>query len=477
MNSFSSIVMVQILHLRVKNYINALFAHPPFFVVLVFFLLVITTNVLAQSNSELMPITEGLSVEAQDSIVTIHTDKKVKPEAQLIPNPPRYVIDIPQYQVPRPKKKSLPLHLKFSAVRAASHEKYVRIVIDLRALPVTAPRITESSKTIQINFAAEIGSTAPIAEIPHIPTSVITYAPTIKPEFTISTIIIPTPTITPTITALIEIEKTELKSTKASPSPTPGAAGKTVAPLATITAVQTQSAAIKPTIATPAKVNITENYSLLEVPQKVELRFSVSDLIINIPFASRGIRDVTVKNRSRSPLFMTAVAEQVFNAGKSEERREPSKSLLVSPRRFELAAGQERLVRIVVTNKNPEEEGVFRINFVPDSEPFKVQNIKPLQPPINAGLSALALARPKIPRVQLVSMWEEEQLLLQNTGNTNIFLDRGKACSGKRCVALPAKRLYAGAKWIISASEVSSVEFLQKTGEDFENIVLKRIDG
>ena len=207
---------------------------------------------------------------------------------------------------------------------------------------------------------------------------------------------------------------------------------------------------------------------------EAELRFSVSDLIVTFPYTSRSIRDVTVKSRSSSVLFMTAAAEQIFNAGTPAEKREPAKTLLISPRRFELAPGQERLVRIVVANREEDYEGIFRVNFIPDSEDFKVSSVRPTLPQIKVGLAALVIVSPKSPHAELVATWEGEKLILQNNGNTNIFLDQIRACDGKRCVNLPAKRIYSNARWIIKADNLSSLEFLQKIGEDFENVVIKR---
>jgi hypothetical protein len=382
-------------------------------------LLFLPDKVSAETPSSVIQITKGLSVEVFQNYIAVKTDKKTTPATDFITNPPRYILDLPGYNSPKPVSYHLIKHEIFSAIRTAPHKDFVRIVVDLISPPAQNPTLTVSQSLIQVTFKPE-----PVKR---------EFAPAVAVE---SVLTLATP-VTEVSTPFPEV-------------------------LPTVTSVPEEQAPVAEKKAEEVK-NI----------EKVDLRFSVSELIVNIPFTDKNIRDLTVKNTSDSQLFMTALAETVENAGMIDEKRTPAKSLLVSPRRFELDPGKERLVRLVVASRDPETEGVYRVNFIPDTEPFKEQKIS-LRPIYNAGLSVLVLASPKDPKSDLTDIWSEDKLTLENNGNTNIYLEQGKACKEKQCVGLPAKRIYSKASWIISAEGITSVEFLQKSGNGFENVVLKR---
>lgn len=394
-----------------------------------FFLLFLFSGAAAAEKIEI-PIAE-LTLKITDKAIVLHKKERLHYNSQLVPDPPRYVFDIIGIKG-RYLTKHLHNHPTISSVRIAPHPRYTRIVFDLKVNPLKT-EVVDSSKTITIRIITASEEPPPSVR------------PVQEP--------LPRPGLQqPKEEAEIPEAPERVQALPVSPGD--------------------QEDLRREEVADPKPPE--ESKEKTPRMQEVELRFSVSDLIVTFPYGSRTIRDVTVKNRSQSKLFMTALAERVIEPGMAEERREPAKTLLVSPRRFELATGQERLVRLVLTDHDAENEAVFRVNFIPDAEPFEVQAQKPMQVRLNAGLSALVVAMPRDPHAELVPQWEEDQVVLHNAGNTNVYLDRGKVCDLSRCAAVPAKRIYSSANWIIRASGLQSIEFLKKVGNEFENILIKR---
>jgi hypothetical protein len=58
-------------------------------------------------------------------------------------------------------------------------------------------------------------------------------------------------------------------------------------------------------------------------------------------------------------------------------------------------------------------------------------------------------------------------MTLRNGGDTNVELYDGRQCdtSGKSCVTLPARRLYAGASWSQVLPFDTPVEYEEKLGD------------
>jgi P pilus assembly chaperone PapD len=77
------------------------------------------------------------------------------------------------------------------------------------------------------------------------------------------------------------------------------------------------------------------------------------------------------------------------------------------------------------------------------------------------GYDVLVLVKPATPHQSLSASRSDNHLTLRNDGNTSLELADGKQCdsSGKNCVDLPSKRLYAGAEWTQQLKSNLPVEY------------------
>lgn len=160
--------------------------------------------------------------------------------------------------------------------------------------------------------------------------------------------------------------------------------------------------------------------------------------------------DIEVWNSSDERMYVSADPFRILAPGTPQEQRTPLRladdvSLLVSPRRLVLEPGERRIIRIAAVDR-PQMDAVYRLAIRPvagivasDADALKVF----------VGYDALVLVRPDEVQDNLQSSRFGRTLRLRNEGNTSQELFDGRQCdaSGKDCLKLPSKRLYAQSEW------------------------------
>lgn len=167
---------------------------------------------------------------------------------------------------------------------------------------------------------------------------------------------------------------------------------------------------------------------------------------------SRPLReDIQARNEGDQPLYVSVEPFLVVDPGgeKPEKRAiaDPDQlGLLVTPRRFVLAPGAYRSIRVAALSPATEADRVYRITIKPE-----VGELRSDQSLLNVvvGYDVLAMVRPAGAKAQLEGARRDGVLTIHNRGNTNALFFRGRACDaqGVQCRDLPARRLYAGARW------------------------------
>lgn len=162
-------------------------------------------------------------------------------------------------------------------------------------------------------------------------------------------------------------------------------------------------------------------------------------------------QDVVVTNPTREPLYVQVEVFEVLAPGTEAEQRVPLKdpasmSLLATPNKLIVPAGENKVVRLVNTRQAGEAERVYRINFRPivgkiESETTAVK--------VLVGYQVLALVAPQKPTHSLEASRDGKTLHLKNPGNTNILFFNGLQCppdasEEAQCSGLPDLRLYPG---------------------------------
>lgn len=198
-------------------------------------------------------------------------------------------------------------------------------------------------------------------------------------------------------------------------------------------------------------------------PRSVKPSFSLDQSVIFFKPGERPLRNVTVKSRSDVKLQLISRVEEVLDAGTEFERRRESKEVLVSPHRFILNGNQSRTTRLIFSGKEPQKERVFRVSFLPTFLPQDINNPEADDKlTIFTGIGMLLFAQTDSP--EFIVGWERkgDTLILSNTGNTNVYLAEGKACSGPlldSCRSLPQKRLYSQASLPLNIRADEEVTF------------------
>lgn len=210
-------------------------------------------------------------------------------------------------------------------------------------------------------------------------------------------------------------------------------------------------------------------------------QISVDQVIFHFKKGERPFKNLVVRNTSNEQVFINVVAETVIRPGFPDERREATSALVVSPKRFPVAAQGQRTVRLVLEGEPGEVEQVYRVKFLPQGDEFgdgpssKTKEGKQAVLKVMFSVGILVLADPAEPQGKITSRREADKLVLRNEGNTNVFLDEGKVCERgtQNCTDLPSNRLYGGNEWTLTVPANRSVIFRQQIGDNFDNLVIE----
>jgi len=215
--------------------------------------------------------------------------------------------------------------------------------------------------------------------------------------------------------------------------------------------------------------------SLIQPLTAARANLVLSNLIVDLQPGTHAREDVEVRNDGPNRLYVAVEPALITNPGSPAQARttnpDPEQlGLLATPARMILEPGQRRLLRIAAIGAAPSSERVYRVTVKPVAGPIASASsgLK-----ILVGYDMLVLVRPANPRIQVDGTRNGGTLVITNSGNSSVELLDGKQCdsTGKACVSLPAKRLYAGAQFSQPLTSDGPIEYRLKTplGEEHKH--------
>jgi P pilus assembly chaperone PapD len=199
---------------------------------------------------------------------------------------------------------------------------------------------------------------------------------------------------------------------------------------------------------------------------------SLDKVILEFKQGGRPVDNITVRNDGDEPVKVSVSALEDLTPGQHPEKLEPAKNLIAAPKAFELAAGETRVVRVVLRKWPEDMEGIYRVRFMPDRVTMEKKVETTSNKTINIGVTvtmgALVMVPPKNPRPDLVATRGAKTVHFKNKGNVTAQLQREDFCADddkKACGSLPGMRIYPGMSW-----DMDIPDALKKT--DFEQTVL-----
>ncbi len=181
---------------------------------------------------------------------------------------------------------------------------------------------------------------------------------------------------------------------------------------------------------------------------------TLSQAIVFFQPDERPIQTIGVINidDERTFAIKTKVVE-VSNPGSEEQNSAESRSLVVAPNAFEVAAQNTRNVRLMLRERNSSDmEKVYRVTFTPETPTRTVTQESPQSVKskidIIIGMGALILVPPKEISYKLEAAREGKQLLFTNNSNVSTEIQPRTICKTEDdCFRFNGSRLYPGKSW------------------------------
>ena len=181
---------------------------------------------------------------------------------------------------------------------------------------------------------------------------------------------------------------------------------------------------------------------------------TLSQAIIVFQPGERPIQTIEVINIDDERTFAvkTNVVE-VTNPGGQDQVSEKSRSLVVAPNAFEVAAQNSRNVRLMLRKRNESDiEKVYRVTFTPEAPTRTVEEEKPdgirTKIDIIVGMGALILVPPKEIKYKLEASREGAKLAFINNSNISTEIQPRTICKTEdECFRFNGTRIYPGRSW------------------------------
>lgn len=198
---------------------------------------------------------------------------------------------------------------------------------------------------------------------------------------------------------------------------------------------------------------------------------ALSNAIVHFEPGEPTRQDVEISNMGNEPLYVQVEPKVVLQPGTEQEQRElitdpREHGLLVTPNRLVIAPGAAQVIRLVNIKGADNAERIFRITARPIAGEFEASSsgLKVL-----IGYEVLAIVYPNNPQPKLEVERNGRTLSIENTGNTNVFLQEGFQCevpnaAVEDCTPLPGKRMYPGMKWVSELPHDLPVRYYQSVG-------------
>lgn len=204
----------------------------------------------------------------------------------------------------------------------------------------------------------------------------------------------------------------------------------------------------------------------LAVPSLAQAELVLSELIVELRPGAKVRADIEVWNNSPERSFVSIEPREIVDPALATQsvRRDPDPEklgLLVSPARMILEPGQRKLVRVASLRADEDREHVYRVTVKPVVGGIEAADsgLK-----IVLGYDVLVLVRPARVAPAVTGVRNGKTLIFTNVGNVSVEIVDGRQCaSGSRCVALPGKRLYAGASWTTQLPSEAPAEYTLKS--------------
>ncbi|THB71784.1 MAG: molecular chaperone [Gammaproteobacteria bacterium] len=181
---------------------------------------------------------------------------------------------------------------------------------------------------------------------------------------------------------------------------------------------------------------------------------TLSQAIIVFQPGERPIHTIEVINIDDKRTFAvkTNVVE-VTNPGGQDQVSEKSRSLVVAPNAFEVAAQNTRNVRLMLRKRNKSDiEKVYRVTFTPEAPSRTVVEEKPdgikTKIDIIVGMGALILVPPQEIKYKLEASREGAKLSFVNNSNISTEIQPRTICKTEdKCFRFNGTRIYPGRSW------------------------------
>ncbi len=194
-----------------------------------------------------------------------------------------------------------------------------------------------------------------------------------------------------------------------------------------------------------------------------QLSFSVSELSLYFEKSEKPIKNITIKNKGKSTLFIVSNIQKVTNNSFDLPSLQNTKEIVITPKNFTIFPKESATFRAVYLPTMSKVESQYQIFLMPFNKDFtkKIGNKSFV---INVVADPLTINDDfKFYRVANV-------ITFKNSGNRSVYILNAKTCSDEGCKTVSDIRIPHASELKLNVNDKDYFEFTKKVGNEFEKI-------
>lgn len=167
----------------------------------------------------------------------------------------------------------------------------------------------------------------------------------------------------------------------------------------------------------------------------VQAQLGVNKVVVTFKGTDRPVKNVTVSNSAKHPLYVTVKVERVVDLSMESVTYESADDLLISPKTFSVGPLGQRAIRILLKQMPTNKERAYRVLLLPQASEFGEDEGTTIKHKgrtvalhVLTGSGMVVYAEPIKPLKELEISRDSKGVTLTNKGNLQVQFSAGVSC-------------------------------------------------
>ncbi len=192
-------------------------------------------------------------------------------------------------------------------------------------------------------------------------------------------------------------------------------------------------------------------------------KFSVSDMSLYFEKSQKPIKNISIKNSEKSPIYLSATIKKITNNDFELPTLQDTKEIIITPKKLIISPNENSTFRVIYLPTMSKVESQYQIFLTPVDKDFTKKS--------NAEDFVINVVSDPLVINDNFKFYRNNNLItFKNLGNRSVYILHAKTCKKLNCKTVSDVRIPHASELKLNVNDDDSFEFIKKTGNEFEKI-------